>query len=110
YGDVEAILKAAPQIKAKRAREALLSSAAEVRLSKQLVTIMTELPIELDLEALSICEPDRRALREVFLDLEFHTLVREIAAPEAETRTLERAYSVVTSPALVEAIATRATN
>ena len=108
YGDVEAILAAAPQIKAKRAREALLESAADVRLSKQLVTILTELPIDLDLEALAICEPDRRALRDVFLDLEFHTLVREIAAPEAETRTLERTYTVVSSAAGVERIAARA--
>jgi DNA polymerase-1 len=108
YGDVEAILAAAPGIKAKRAREALLASAGDVRMSKRLVTIMTDLPIALDLEALAICEPDRRALREVFLDLEFHTLVREIAAPEAETRTLERTYSVVSSAAGVEGIAARA--
>ncbi len=108
YGDVEAILAAAPNLKAKRAREALLSSADAVRLSKQLVTIRTDLPMELDVEALRICEPDRRALRDVFVDLEFHTLVRDIAAPEAEARALERTYAVVRDPAGVARLAERA--
>ncbi|MGH7443912.1 MAG: DNA polymerase I [Longimicrobiales bacterium] len=105
YGDIEAILAAAPNLKAKRARESLLSSADMVRLSKRLVTIQTDLPVALDLDALRIAEPDRRALRDVFLDLEFHTLVRDIAAPESETRTLERTYRVATEAGAVVRLA-----
>lgn len=44
YGDVESILAAAPEIKAKRARESLIASADDVRLSRRLVTIITDLP------------------------------------------------------------------
>src|SRR5690606_3115467 len=45
---------------------------------KRLVTIITDLPIELDLAALRVREPDTRALRYVLLDLEFHSLLAEI--------------------------------
>ncbi|HEU5210984.1 MAG TPA: DNA polymerase I [Longimicrobiales bacterium] len=100
YGDVESILAAAPEIKAKRARESLLSGADDVRLSKRLVTIITDLPVELDLEALRVCEPDARALRDVFLDLEFHSLLREVEdATGAAEVELKQTYSVVSRAA-----------
>ncbi len=98
HGSVEAILDAAEGISGKRAREALLEHADAVRLSKELVTIKEELPVELDLEALKVTEPDRERLKELFVELEFHGLVREIAAPEPETAKLEGRYRLVRSP------------
>jgi DNA polymerase I len=80
FGSVESILARAGEVKNKRAREALLASADDIRLSKRLVTIMDELPVDLDLDALRVQEPDRERLRRVFLELEFHTLVREYAS------------------------------
>ena len=67
-----------------RPREALESFGADALLSKRLVTIHTDLPVELDLESLCIEKPDRKALRELFLDLEFHTLIRDFAPDEEE--------------------------
>src|SRR5690606_8741670 len=64
-------------------------------LSKRLVTIGTDLPIELDLHSLRREEPDRDRLRELFLDLEFHSLVRDYAAPEPEAREREVTYGLV---------------
>jgi DNA polymerase I len=102
YGSVDSILEHAAEVKGKRAREALTSSADEIRLSKTLVTIQDELPIELDLDALKVCEPDRPKLRDVFLELEFHTLVRDYAAEEeAPAAKLEAEYSVAETPAVV---------
>ncbi len=95
FGPVESILERAHEVSAKRAREALLACRDEVMLSKRLVTILTDLPIELDLEALAVDEPDRDRLKALFSELEFHGLVREIAAPEPETRRLEAAYDLV---------------
>jgi DNA polymerase I len=79
YGAVEQILEHAAEVTNKRARESLLASADDILLSKRLVTIQDALPIELDLDALRVREPDRRRLRDVFLELEFHTMVREFA-------------------------------
>jgi DNA polymerase-1 len=81
YGGMERILEHVDEIKAKRAREALLASRDAALLSKQLVTIRRDLPVELDLEALRRKEPDRPALKELMLALEFHSLVRDWAGP-----------------------------
>jgi len=83
FGDLESILANAAEIEGKRVRNALLEYPDEARLSKQLVTIRLDAPIELDLEALARTEPDRERLRQIFLDLEFHTLAREWAPDRA---------------------------
>jgi DNA polymerase-1 len=85
YGSIENILEHASEISGKRAREALLAHAEMAVLSKQLVTIRTDLPVSLDLDALQTKAPDRERLKSIFLDLEFHSLVREYAAPEMKT-------------------------
>ena len=97
YGPVEDILAQADDIKGKRAREALQEYRDQVILSKKLVTIMKDLPVELDLGALEVTDPDRERLKELFASLEFHALVREIAVPEPETERLEADYRLVTS-------------
>ncbi|HEU0054793.1 MAG TPA: DNA polymerase, partial [Longimicrobium sp.] len=100
FGPIESILRRTADIKGKRAREALEAFADSALLSKQLVTIRTDLPVELDLDALRLNDPDRDRLRELFLELEFHSLVREYAAPEPEKvaeRRLETNYKLVTS-------------
>lgn len=95
FGSVENVLAHAEEIRNKRARESLTAHEADVRLSKELVTIRTDLPIDLDLEALRVKEPDRDRLRDLFLDLEFHSLVREYAAPANDKQELERNYRLV---------------
>jgi DNA polymerase-1 len=84
FGPIERILERTAEIKAKRPREALEAFGADALLSKKLVTIDTNLAIELDLDALRIEKPDRPRLRELFLDLEFHSLVRDFAPDEEE--------------------------
>lgn len=108
FGPVEDILARAAEVSNKRAREALQNHGEDVRLSKELVTIKTDLPVELDLEALKTREPDHGRLRQLFVDLEFTTLVREIAAPVEETKTRERHYALVTDVKQVEDLVARA--
>src|SRR5690606_11987764 len=83
YGSVEDILANVEGIRQKRAREALIEGADDVRMSKRLVTIMDALPVPLDLDALRVREPDRDALSRVFLELEFHSFVRDYAPAPA---------------------------
>ncbi|HYJ78065.1 MAG TPA: 5'-3' exonuclease H3TH domain-containing protein, partial [Longimicrobiaceae bacterium] len=103
YGPVEEIIRRAGEIKGKRARESLQAFGSDALLSKQLVTIRTDLPVALDLEALRVATPDRARLRELFLDLEFHTLIRDYAAPDEEEQQqrerLPTSYRVVDTPA-----------
>ncbi len=95
YGDLESIIAHAPEIARKRPREALLEHADRARLSRALVTIRDDLPITLDLESLRVREPDRRALTDLFVELEFHGLARSVAAP-AEAPKAEQGQRYVT--------------
>ena len=89
YGDLETLLEKGPDLKGKRAREALTDHADQVRLSKRLVTIMRDLPVELDLDALRVGEPDAAALREVFMDFEFRRLTEKYTQEALESDSLE---------------------
>ncbi len=105
HGPVEEILEKAEEVSGKRAREALIASRDDILMSKTLVTILRDLPIELDLETLAVGEPDRDRLKALFSELEFHGLVREIAAPAPETERLATEYRLVSSTDAVAELA-----
>ena len=79
YGSLDEILEHASDISAKRVRESLTENADKVRLSRQLVTLMTDLDVELDLEALQVREPDRPRLHRFFAEMEFRRLMERFA-------------------------------
>src|SRR5437016_650466 len=79
YGDLDAILTRAADIPGKRPREALLSQADNARLSRQLVTLQRDVPVELDLEQLRVRPPDAARLTSLFNELEFRTLIPRLA-------------------------------
>ena len=88
FGTVEAALDRAAEVKGKRYRESLQNNREAVLLSKELVTIHCEVPVALDLEAMRTQEPDREACRELFTELEFTTLLRELG-PAAQAVAAE---------------------
>jgi DNA polymerase-1 len=83
FGSVEALLDGIDRIAAKRAREALAAHAEQARLSKELTTIHCDLPIELHEESLRMSEPDTEALRGLYAELEFRTLLEELGSVRA---------------------------
>jgi DNA polymerase-1 len=101
YGPLENILAHASEITKKRPREALLQYEAEARLSKQLVTIRCDVPVELDPQQLHVNAPDTAALRALYLELEFTSLLKDVGgvavAPPAAATTTRSA--VVAAPA-----------
>lgn len=80
YGHLESILAHTAEITKKRPREALLEHAENARLSKELVTIREDLPVPFELESLRIKQPDHQRLRDLFIELEFHSLAKDSAA------------------------------
>jgi len=78
YGDLDAILRAAPDVKGKRPREALLAHPDRAKLSRQLVTIRQDVPVTLDAESLRTRDSDIAALRPMLVELEFTTLLRDL--------------------------------
>ncbi len=84
FGSLEAVLDRFSEVKRKSYRESLEQNRATVLLSKELVTIDCHVPIELDLKAMETQEPDLEGCRELFTELEFTTLLKELApAPES---------------------------
>ena len=78
YGTVENLLDKADEIKRKSYREGLQQNRELALLSKELVTIHTDLPLEFDPDQLQHEEPETEALKELFRELEFFSLVDEL--------------------------------
>jgi DNA polymerase I len=91
FGPLESILANVDKITKKRPREALQMYEADARLSKQLVTIHTDVPVDFDLDRLKFHAPDAQQLRRVYVDLEFNSLARQIpdaSAPVPDAPTV----------------------
>src|SRR5271170_2085136 len=84
FGSVEAALDRASEVKRKTYRESLENNRDTVLLSKELVTIHCSVPIDLDLEQMRTTAPDTNACRTLFTELEFTTLLKELAPSEVK--------------------------
>ncbi len=82
FGSVEAIIANADQLKGKQ-REKVIEFSEQGILSKELATICTTVPIAFDEEALRYGPPNDDALRPLFEELEFKTLIRRVLEQEA---------------------------
>ena len=73
FGTVENLLSSTDQVKGKL-REKIEAAVDDIKMSKFLATIRTDVPIELNMDDLKVMEPDEKALRSIFTELEFRTL------------------------------------
>jgi len=88
FGSVEAVLDRAAEVKRKTYRESLEQNRDAVLLSKELVTIDSHVPLALDLTAMETQAPDMEACRELFTELEFTSMLKELA-PSATADAVE---------------------
>jgi len=78
FGSVEEVLSRTAEVKRKSYRESLEQNRDAVLLSKELVTIDCNVPLPLDLHAMETEAPDLAACRELFTELEFTSMLREL--------------------------------
>jgi DNA polymerase-1 len=83
FGSVEAVLDRASEVKRKSYRESLEQNRDAVLLSKELVTIDSHVPLPLDLAAMETQTPDIEACRQLFTELEFTSMLRELEPSES---------------------------
>src|SRR5277367_4905369 len=88
FGTVEAALDRADEVKKKTYRESLQNNRDNILLSKELVTIHTSVPIDYDIEQMITQAPDNAACRDLFSELEFTTMLKELA-PAADNTAIE---------------------
>ncbi len=84
FGTLENALDHAAEVEKKTYRESLLNNREQILYSKEQVTIDGNVPVELNLEAMTAREADAEACRKLFTELEFTTLLAEVAAPTAD--------------------------
>ncbi len=73
FGDIDTMLTRTAEIKGKL-REKVEGAVDDIRMSRFLATIRTDVPIDLNLDTLRLDTPDETALREIFTELEFKSL------------------------------------
>ena len=74
FGSIDNMLANSSQIKGKL-REKVEGAVDDIRMSKFLATIRTDVPIDLNLDQLKVEEPDTAKLAEIFTELEFKSLL-----------------------------------
>ncbi len=87
FGSLDKVLASVEKIKAKGLKEKVEKNQDSARLSKELVTIHTEVPIKIELEDLKAKEPDYEACKKLFIDLQFNRLLKEFLPPGVSTES-----------------------
>jgi len=85
FGSLDAALERAAEVERKAYRESLQNNVERIRMSKRLATIATDVPIEFSIDAVKAQPPDPAALKAVYKEMEFNSLLKELG-PEEDTR------------------------
>jgi DNA polymerase I len=98
FGSLESLLDRATEVQRRTYRESLLENRDQILLSKRLATIDTQVPLEFRLESVKAQEPDVEGLRHVYREMEFFSLLRELApVPTAQAQRAAADYAVLDS-------------
>ena len=73
FGSIDSLLERTSELKG-ALKKKVEENAEQIKFSKFLATIRTDVPVSLDLETLRVTDPDRDELRRIFTELEFKTL------------------------------------
>lgn len=96
FGSIETLLASTDQLKGKL-RERVEENVKQIRLSKWLATIVTDVPVTLDMEALAYTEPDRDRLTDLFQRYELRALLqRKFGTQPQATKPAAKATAAAT--------------
>ena len=84
YGDLDTLLERAGEIKQNKRRENLIEFADQARISRELVTLKTDVEIEVELDEMACCDPDPTTLFNFLDDMTFRTLGVRVRAALGE--------------------------
>ena len=93
FGSIESLLAHLDQVPKQKLKEKLETHGGLAQLSRQLATIRTDVPLTYRLEDFAHPSPDLKALREIFKELEFNKLLKEL--PD-EKNVDEKDYRLIT--------------
>jgi DNA polymerase-1 len=96
FGTVEQALDRAAEVEKKTYRESLLNNRDIILFSKSMATIDTNVPVEFNVDAMRVGQPDLDSLRQLFTELEFTSLLKELLP---EVQITETQYAEANSAA-----------
>ncbi|MBL8563706.1 MAG: DNA polymerase I [Gemmobacter sp.] len=79
YGDLDTLLSRAGEIKQPKRRETLVNFADQIRISRDLVTLKCDTPLDFTLESLEVRDPEPETLMGFLNAMEFRTLTKRVA-------------------------------
>ena len=79
YGDLDTLLARAGEIKQPKRREALLENAEKIRISRELVTLKSDTPMDVSLDDMEIRLPEAGTIMDFLTKMEFRTLTKRVA-------------------------------
>ena len=109
YGDLETLLKRAKEIKQDKRRQSLIDNAEIARISKRLVTLDRNVPLDVPVDELAVHEPDYKNLIAFLKAMEFNTITRRVAEKaEIDASQVEADAKLVSgAPAIARAAPAR---
>lgn len=88
FGSIEGLLSRSSEVKGKL-REKVEQSADQIKLSKTLATIRTDVPVNVTMDEMLITEAEEKKVREIFEELEFKTLANKFFGTEGDATASE---------------------
>ena len=103
FGNLDALLDQVDAVKRPKLRESLRDNAELARQSRQLATIDTDSPIDIDLAALALVEPDKEALTTLYAELEFQSDLAALGSARPAPKPVDKDYRAIASLAELDA-------
>jgi DNA polymerase I len=107
YGSIDRIYENLEEVKKPSIKKSLDENRELASLSKQLVTLQLDLPLDVSVESLEAANPDPDKLRPLFQRLQFKNLLADLATRGAPQPDIEQQYSAITGADELRALVAR---
>ena len=107
YGSIDRIYENLEEVKKPSIKKSLDENRELASLSKQLVTLQLDLPLDVSVESLEAANPDPDKLRPLFQRLQFKNLLADLATRGAPQPDIEQHYSAITGADELRALVAR---
>ncbi|WP_200804831.1 DNA polymerase I [Anaerosalibacter sp. Marseille-P3206] len=99
FNSMENIYEHIEEVRGNKTRESLIEHKQQAFMSRKLAEIVTNVPIDLDIEKMELVEPDWEKLKIIYEKLEFKSLIEKIPNDkvEVDTKTFETNFTIVES-------------
>ena len=97
FGSMENIYEHIEDVGGKKTRESLIENRQQAFMSRKLAEIVTNSPVELNLDEMKVIEPNWNKLKDIYEKLEFKSLIEKIPDDKIETKSelFETKFSII---------------